>query len=219
MSLSYQFIRSLKPEAKPKKHSDGGGLYLFVQPNGSKLWRMNYRHGGKQKTLSLGAWPDVTLNDARALRARAKEALAEGRDPGADGKKAMNTVSGDTFQEVAMEWLAAQDVAWTPKHSLRIGNRLREDVFPMIGSKPVSTVTAPDILQILRKVEDRGALDIAKRIRQTVGAVLRYAISTGRCGRDPAADLRGALKPSPRVKHLAALRAGELPEFFERLAR
>lgn len=216
MPLTEKEIRRLAPDAKPRKVSDAAGLYLLVNPNGSKLWRMNYTFQKKQKTLAFGAWPDVSLAAARELGARAKEALAHGLDPNANNKEALidPTIAGDTFKAVAREWLNNQETSWTPAHALRVGSRFREDVFPEIGGTPIRDVTAPQILAALRKIEDRQAFDVAKRVRQSIGCVFRYAIATGRAERDVAADLSGALKPSPRVRHMARLAANEVGEFL-----
>lgn len=220
MPLSDATCRGAKPDSsgKPRKLTDGGGLYLHVAPGGGKLWRMRYRVDGKEKLLSFGPYPSVTLADARALRDKAKRALVDGRDPGADNKSAMTAPGGETFEAVAREWISAQSAAWTPGHSGRILSRFERDVFPAIGSKPVDELTAAEVLTMLRPVEDR-APDIAGRIRQTTGAIMRFAVATGRAPRDPVTDLRGALKPSPRVKHMAAIKAGELSEFMAILRR
>ncbi|MGQ0565982.1 MAG: tyrosine-type recombinase/integrase [Gemmobacter sp.] len=220
MALSDAACRGAKPDpsGKPRKIPDGGGLLLFVSPSGGKLWRMRYRFDGKEKLLSFGAYPEVKLADARALRDKAKRALAEGRDPGANAKAALTAPAGDTFEAVAREWIKAQSATWTPAHSARILSRFERDVFPVIGARAVAEVTAPQILAMLRPVEDR-APDVAGRIRMTTGAIMRYAVATGRASRDPAADLRGALKPTPRVKHMARIDAGELSDFLHKLAR
>lgn len=220
MPLTDAACRGAKPDptGKPRKMADGGGLLLFVSPSGGKLWRMRYRFGGKEKVLSFGAYPQVTLADARALRDKAKRALADGLDPGANAKAALSAPAGDSFEAVAREWIKAQSVTWSPAHTARILSRFERDAFPAIGSIPIAELTAPQILEMLRRVEDR-APDVAGRIRMTTGAIMRYAIATGRASRDPAADLRGALKPTPRVKHMARIEAGELSGFLWKLHR
>ncbi len=179
---------------------------------------MRYRFEGKEKVLSFGAYPGVRLADARALRDKAKRALADGRDPGANAKAALTAPAGDSFETVAREWIKAQSVTWSHAHSKRILSRFERDVFPAIGATAIAEVTAPQVLTMLRPVEDR-APDVAGRIRMTTGAIMRYAIATGRASRDPAADLRGALKPTPRVKHMARIEAGELSGFLWKLHR
>ena len=220
MPLSDTACRGAKPDpsGKARKLTDGGGLYLHVAPRGGKLWRMRYRFEGKEKVLSFGPYPAITLADARGLRDRAKRALALGRDPGADNQAALKAPEGDTLETVALEWLEAQEDVWSRGHMLRIRSRFEQDIFPAIGGKGVADLTAADALAMLRKVEGR-APEIAKRLRQALSAVMRYAVATGRSDRDPVADLRGALKPSPRVKHMAALQATDLPTFMGTLRR
>ena len=212
MPLTDTACRNAKPSEKPRKLADAGNMYLLVQPTGARLWRMNYRFAGKQKTLAFGKYPEVSLSEARARREEARRLLASGLDP-ADPKP----VDAVSFEEVGREWLAARN-DWSPGHLSRVVSRMEGDIFPQIGHIAVSQIEAPMILAALRKIEDRGAFEIAKRLRQTIGQVMRYAIATGRASRDPAADLRGAMKPSPRVRHMAALRGKDLPEFMEKLA-
>jgi integrase len=216
MPLTDSACRAAKAETAAKKLSDGGGLYLYIPPSGSKAWRMNYRFGGKQKTLSFGTYPRVTLADARALRENAKRALADGVDPSAiKGKTA--TGAHDSFEAIAREWHAGQESSWVPAHAERVLSRFVRDVFPDLGERSVATIAAPEILEVLRKVEARGALDVTKRLRQSMGAVFRYAIATSRATRDPVADLRGALKPNPKPVHMASLKANEIGEFLGKL--
>lgn len=217
MALTDARIRGLKPESKPRKYSDAGGLHLLVPTSGSKLWKLAYRWKGKQRTLSLGAYPEISLAVARGLARRAKEAIATGRDPAAEDKSVLTGPKTDTFGAVALEWLSAQERVWDPAHALRVGSRLRADVLPEIGDRPIDQISAPDVLRVIRKIEDRGAIDVAKRARQTIGAIFRYGVATGRCERDPAADLKGALKPAPRPQHMKALRVSDLPKFFAAL--
>ncbi|RWP43524.1 MAG: DUF4102 domain-containing protein [Mesorhizobium sp.] len=216
MPLTDSACRAAKAETAAKKLSDGGGLYLYIPPSGSKAWRMNYRFGGKQKTLSFGTYPRVTLADARALRENAKRALADGVDPFAiKGKTA--TGAHDSFEAIAREWHAGQESSWVPAHAERVLSRFVRDVFPDLGERSVASIAAPEILEVLRKVEARGALDVTKRLRQSMGAVFRYAIATSRATRDPVADLRGALKPNPKPVHMASLKANEIGEFLGKL--
>jgi integrase len=210
MPLTDVACRNAKPAEKPRKLADSGNLYLLVQPNGSRLWRMNYRYEGKQKTLAFGRYPEIGLGEARRRRDAAKALLEEGRDP-----SNADVEGGESFEQVAREWLAAQ--RWKSSHGLRVISRVEADLFPQFGYVAVAKLDAPTILKALRKIEERGAMEIAKRMRQTVGQIMRYAIATGRADRDPAADLKGALKPSPRVRSMAALRDRDLPEFFTRL--
>lgn len=211
MPLSDTACRNAKPGDKPRKLTDAGNLYLLVQPTGSRLWRWNYRFDGKQKTMAFGKYPEVSLSEARSRRDEARAMLAAGLDPA--NPKPVDSIN---FEEVAREWIKSR-IDWSPGHLSRILSRLEEDVFPEFGHVAVSLLDAPTILAALRKVEARGALEVAKRLRQTIGQIMRYAIATGRASRDPAADLRGAMKPSPRVRHMAALRENDLPEFLVKL--
>jgi len=201
--LTDTFLRNLKTTGKVQKHSDGGGLYIHVSSTGGKLWRMAYSFGGKQKTLSFGAYPAVSLKDARQKREEAKEQLAKGIDPGAHKKAVKAAVRAEianSFEVVAREWFDKFKDSWVPHHSTKILARLENDIFPLIGGKAVGSVTAPQLLEALRRIEARGAIDTAHRTLQNCGQIFRYAIATGRAERDTAADLRDALTP---VKHIS----------------
>jgi len=211
MPLTDTACRNAKPGPKPRKMADAGNLYLLVQPTGSRLWRWNYRFDGKQKTMAFGKYPEVSLSEARTRRDEARMLLASGLDP-ADPKP----VDAVNFEEVAREWITSR-IDWSPGHLARVLSRIEEDLIPQFGHIAVSQLDAPTILAAMRKIEGRGAFEVAKRLRQTVGQIMRYAIATGRASRDPAADLRGAMKPSPRVRHMAALREGALGEFMQKL--
>lgn len=215
MPLTDAACRGARADSKPKKIGDAGGLYLLVKPNGSRLWQMAYRYQGKQKTLSFGPYPATGLADARGLRDRAKRALADGFDPATH--KYIEKTDHDTFESVGREWLDAQATVWAPKYAPQVIRTFERDVFPMIGSRPIADIEATEILKVIRAVEARGAQDIAKRLRQKIGCIFRYGIATSRCKRDPAADLKGALKPPPKTRHMAALKAGDLPAFFQKL--
>ena len=222
MPLTDAACRTAKPRDRAYKLTDGGGLHLLVQPNGSRLWRLAYRFDHKQKTASFGPNPMVGLAEARDRRVAARRLLLEGIDPAAareEERRARRLAAANTFEAVAREWHDNQKNAWVPAHAERVVSRLEHDVFPALGSRPIKDLEAPDILEVIRKVERRGALYVAKRTRQTVSAVLRFAIATGRATRDPAANLRGALRAAPKVKHFAALKEAELPEFLSRLDR
>ena len=205
MPLTDATIRNASPANKPRKLSDAGGLYLLLNPNGSRWWRLKYRFGGKQKGLSLGVYPAVGLKDARAKRDEMRRQLAAGIDPGRVRKatKAAQTGS-NSFEAVAREWIAKFLPTWALSHSSKVVRRLERDVFPWVGGRPVGDITAPELLTVLRRVESRGALETAHRALRNSGQVFRYAIATGRAERNPAADLRGALPPV-KTKHLAAM--------------
>ncbi len=212
MPLTDAGCKNAKPEAAPKKMSDGGGLYLYVPINGSKLWRMNYRFEGKQKTLSFGAYPTVGLKDAREKRDAAKRALAAGRDPALP-----DAIEGATFEQIAREWHSNNAASWVPAHAARVLSRLQADVFPEIGAAAVASITPAQVLDTLRKVEARGVRDTTRRLRQSISAIFRFAVATGRAPRDPAADIRDALKTKPKTRHMAALKPDEVGAFFLKL--
>lgn len=221
MALTDVKCRNAKADGSQRKLSDGGGLYLLVLPTGGKSWRIAYRHGGKQKSLSLGKYPAVTLERARKLREEAKNVLAMGKDPAQHQKEAereRNMAARDTFESVARSWHTNASSEWIAAHAERVLARLERDAFPAIGDRPIAEIEAPEILDLLRAVEKRGALDISKRLRQSIGAVFRFAIAEGRAKRNPAADLVDALKPKPKVKHHAAMKAGDVGEFLRKLA-
>lgn len=200
-------VRNAKPQGTEYKLMDGYGLFLLVTPTSGKLWRFDYRYGDKRKVMALGAYPAVSLADARRRREDAKKLLANGVDPG-ELKKAQKAAivaeAENAFEVVAREWHGKFSVQWSPGHALTILDRLTRDVFPWLGAKPVNDIKPVDILAVLRRVEGRGALETAHRIRTICGQVLSYAVATGRAERDSAADLRGALPPV-REKHHAAI--------------
>lgn len=221
MKLTDTACRTAKAKDKPYKKADGGGLYLLINKDGSKYWRMKYRFLGKEKLLAFGTYPLTSLADAREERETAKKLLAGGIDPAKYRKEEKRQTirnAQNTFKVVALEWHENQKDRWSENHALNVLHRLETDIFPHIGAEPLADIEAPDLLDILRKIEKRGALDIAKRSRQICGQIFRYGIQTGRCKRDPSHDLRGALK-SRKTKHFAALDAKEIPEFLAALER
>ena len=218
MPLTDTAIRNAKPGMTPKgvptgnpyKLGDSGGLYVEVRPDGGKYWRLKYRIGGKEKRLSLGVYPEVTLAKARERRDEARKLLlVDGIDPSAHRKatKAAGVERGaNSFEVIAREWFARLKPTWNNDHADRIIARLERDIFPWVGGRPIAEVTAPDLLAALRRIESRGALETAHRALGTCGQVFRYGIATGRCERDPSRDLRGALPPVKEA-HFAAVTA------------
>jgi integrase len=206
MVLTDAAIRKAKPGEKPYKMSDEKGLYILVKPAG-KYFRFDYRFDGKRKTLAVGVYPEVKLKEARRRCEDARRLLADGIDP-LEQKKVAKTVrteeATNSFQTIALEWFAKNKHTWTQGHSKTIIRRLEANVFPWLGSRPVAGITASELLAVLRRVETRGAVETAHRIKQICSQVFRYAIATGRAERDPSADLRGALMPT-RSKHMAAI--------------
>ena len=203
MPLTDTAIRAAKPRKKLVKLSDGGGLYLLIQPHGTKLWRMGYRIGGKQKGLAFGIYPTVSLAEARARRDAAKKYLADGVDPSLQRKidKQARVV---TFRLVAEELLNKMQREGRASATLTKTHWLLEHAFAVIGERPIAKISAPELLAELRKIEARGNYETARRLRSTCGMVFRYAIATGRAERDPSIDLRGALT-TPTVKHRATI--------------
>lgn len=222
MALTDTFIKTTKHSGKPvgDKHSDGGGLYLHVTHAG-KYWRMAYRYAGKQKTLAFGVYPTVTLKQAREKRDAAKELLAQDIDPGVAQKAqkiSSRVAAANTFEAVAQEFHETQSELWSDSYAAKWLRSLQMNVFPYVGKIPLADVTAPMVLDCLRRVEKRGAVDTAHTLRQSIGQVFRYGIQTGRCTHNPAPDLVGAIKPR-LVKHHAAIlepqKVGELLRSFE----
>ena len=216
MTLTDTAIRNAKPGEKPVKLFDERGLYLEVSPPGGRWWRLKFRFGGKEKRLSLGVYPDVNLKEARNRRDEARKLLANGVDPGENRKvqkSARNDRAANSFEVVAREWFAKHSPNWAATHASKIIQRLEKDVFPWLGGKPIAEISAPELLGMLRRIENRGALDTAHRAQQNCGQIFRYGVATGRCDRDPASDLRGALAPA-KQKHFASITepaaAGEL---------
>jgi integrase len=198
MSLTDTAIRRAKARDKPFKMFDAGGLFLLVTPSGGKWWRFKYRFADKEKLLSLGTYPDISLKDARDRRDIERRKLADRIDPATNRKAVKAAWLGDqanTFEVVAREWLAQKARIWSPSNSTKTTRRLEIDAFPWLGGRPIADIAAPELLAALRKTEARGALGTAHRILQTAGQIFRYAIATGRATRDPTGDLRGALLP------------------------
>jgi integrase len=203
MPLTDTSIRSTKPGAKPLKLFDGGGLYLLVNPTGSRWWRLKYRVSGREKLLSLGVYPDVSLKLARDRRDEARKLIAQGIDPSAQ-RQAEKSATSNTLEAIAREWHTKFAPGWAKSHGDKILRRLERNVFPWLGSRPIESLTAPDLLACLRRIEKRGRIDTAHRTHQNLSQVFRYAVATARATRDPNADLRGALPP-PQREHYPTL--------------
>jgi integrase len=219
ISLSDAKVRNARPRLKPYKLSDGDGLFLVIMPSGSKYWRMKYVFAGKEKLLALGVYPGITLGEARERRAQARKLLAAGTDPGdakKEAKRAAILKSENTFEAVARDWLEKRKHQWASiTTDVKLG-RLEKHVFPKIGSRPIADITPPEVLAMLRVVEDKGTLETARRAMQICGQIFMYAIATGRAERNPVPDLRGALK-APVVKHRSYLKENELPAYLDKL--
>lgn len=219
MTLTDNECKGAKAPEKPRKLSDGKGLYLHVMPNGSKYWRMKYRVHGKEKVLALGVYPEVTLKEARDKAIAARKQIQDNKDPSLEKQKARLTAkvnAENTFKSLAAEWHENWKQDKAEKHAVTIWNRLESDVFPSIGAMPVKDISAPMILEAIRKVESRGAYDVARRIKQTCGQIFCYGVETGRAERDPTTDLRKAIRPY-KPEHFPALEIKELPAFLKKL--
>ncbi len=207
MSLTEIKIKNAKPAEKPIRLWDSGGLYLEINPkSGGKWWRLKYRFGGKEKRLSFGVYPDVGLKDARERRDEARKLLAADVDPGENRKavkKAKEENAANSFEVIAREWLSKYSSRWSEGHCDRLLKSFERDIFPWIGSKPVAEIKAPELLATLQRIENRGALETAHRIRSNCGQVFKYAIATARAEHNPASDLTGALPPV-KGGHLAS---------------
>ncbi|MGP8003175.1 MAG: tyrosine-type recombinase/integrase, partial [Smithella sp.] len=218
--LSEVKVRNAKPQANEYKLFDGGGLFLLITPSGGKLWRLRYLFDKKEKKLSLGIYPEISLLDARKRRDEARSQLAHGIDPSAVRKaqKQANIQETETFEIIAREWHERFKSNWTIEYASKIMSRLVGDVFPYIGAKPINEIKAPELLTVLRRVEARGTFELAHRIRTICGQVFRYAVATGRAEHDPAADLRGALAPVKTINRAAIIepkKAGALLRAIE----
>ena len=207
MSLTDTFIRNVKPASSPRKYFDGEGLFLYVPPNGSKLWRMSYRFDGKTKLLSFGKYPTVSLRDARARRDEAKSLLDKGVDPSAvkkQQKQEREAMARDTFELFAREWHKVRTAAYSETYGKAILYRLETYVFPVIGKVPVTRLAPMDILGVVKPLDDKGHHETASRILQIIGQIFRYAIILGKVKQNPVSELRGALKPH-KVVHRASV--------------
>jgi len=204
-----------------RKLHDGDGLYLWVYLDGRKYWRMRYWQASKEKSLSIGVFPKVTLSNARKKREELRKQLEADLDPSAERKAAnlrKKLTAENSFKAVAMEWYNKQLHTWVPHHAEDVKRRLESNIFPVLGKRPIGQIEAPELLQAIRSIETRGSYDLAHRVLQVCGQVFRYGIATGRCTRNLSADLRGALTPHVK-QHQAAVRAEELPDLLRAIAK
>lgn len=216
MQLTDLAIRRSKPKDKPYTLNDGNGLSLLIEPNGSKGWRLRYRFSGKAKLISLGTYPGVSLSDARTARDEAKKLIAGGIDP-AEVRKAkkreIESRFGNTFEGIAREWYEKRFDRWSPSYAEEMIETFEKDVFPYIGSRPIAEIKPMELLAVLSVLNDRGATEKLRKVRQRCGEVFRYAVITGRAEYNPAPDLVSAFAPHKK-EHYAFLKTDELPEFF-----
>ncbi|WP_414457848.1 tyrosine-type recombinase/integrase [Klebsiella pneumoniae] len=220
MKLNARQVDAAKPKEKAYKLADGAGLYLEVVPSGSRYWRMKYRFNGKEKRMAFGVYPAVSLAQARALRDEAKKKLAEGIDPSfakKEEKLVRDVRLHNTFQAVALEWHGTKVSRWSEGYVSDIIEAFNKDIFPYIGQQPVNEIKPLVLLNVLRRMESRGATEKAKKVRQRCSEVFRYAIVTGRAEYNPAADLTSAMS-GHESKHYPFLTVEELPDFFKALS-
>ena len=220
MKLNARQVDAAKPREKAYKLADGAGLYLEVVPSGSRYWRMKYRFNGKEKRMAFGVYPAVSLAQARALRDEAKKKLAEGIDPSfakKEEKLVRDVQLNNTFQAVALEWHGTKVSRWSEGYASDILEAFNKDIFPYIGQQPVNEIKPLLLLNVLRRMESRGATEKAKKVRQRCSEVFRYAIVTGRAEYNPAADLTSAMS-GHESKHYPFLTVEELPDFFKALS-
>src|SRR3989338_4332519 len=219
MALTELEVKKTKPTDKQQKLSDGGGLYLLIHPNGGKYWRMDYRFNGKQKTLSLGVYSDVSLSEARERREQARKLLANGGDPSAIKQAAKQAqqktlqVAENSFRNLAAELHKVKSPMWTPGHAKQWMVYMEKYALPVIGDRPITEIEPIEIVGIMRTVEASGTFETRDRLLQTIGAVFKYAIATGRAKYNPA-EIRMALADRPKVEHFACITPAELPEFL-----
>ena len=219
MALTDIKCKSLEIKEKSYKISDEKGLRLLIHKNGSKYWQMKYYFGGKEKLLSFGVYPEVTLKEARNKRDEARKQIADNLDPSQEKKLAKlqhKLNSENSFENIARQWHEHQKQGWTQRHANYVLRRLEVDIFKEIGFRPINEITPPELLSVLRSIEARDAIDIAKRLLQTCGQIFRYGVAIGVNERDITADLKGALKVRKR-KHHNKLEEDQLPEFLEKL--
>lgn len=223
MPLTDKAVKNAKAGDKPVKLFDGGGMFLLVTPAGQRYWRLKYRVNGKEKLLALGVYPDVSLAVARKKRDEAQEKLAAGIDPNEakrEVKRTARIAAASSFEAVAREWFDNQRVGWTETYAEKVIHSLEIDAFPKIGSRPISSIEAPEMLEIIRAIEARGVRETAKRLLQRSRAVFQYAIMTGRCTRNPSADIDAEtiLKKGPGVQHMARVKPLEIPQLMRDIA-
>lgn len=220
MPLTEIKLKNLKPKEKQYKVTDEKGLRILVHPNGSKYWQLKYRIGGKEKSLSIGVYPEVSLKEARDKRDDARKLIRDGIDPSQqkqEAKHAALTNNQNSFESIARQWHEDQKKAWTEKYAQTVLRRLEIDLFPTLGKKPINEIKPLDLLAVLKKVEQRGAQDIARRLLQTTGQIYKYSVIHGKTTYDITSGLSGGLSKPKKKEHYASLSEQELPEFLTKL--
>jgi integrase len=212
-------VRQAKPGPKPYKLADGGGLFLLVNPNGSRYWRLKYRASGKERLFAVGVYPEIGLADARRTALEARQVIREGGDPVHERQRqrAAAASSAETFQAIAEEWIAARAGEWSPTYREAVHSALAANLYPQIGSHQIRSITVPVMREALLLMERRGALAALRKVRMWASQVFRYAIATGRADSDPAAPLRGTFKAHKGRNFAAVTKAQEFGELIGRI--
>ena len=219
MPLTDLAVRNAKAKDRPYKVTDGKGMYLHVMPNGARYWRFKFYFQGKEKLMSLGVYPEVTLAEAREHCLNARKMIRAGNNPievKQDAQRIIDAETKDTFENIAREWHESRLNGWSADYARKLMISFEQDVFPKIGKRPIEQINAPELLKMLRAIESRGALETTHRVKQNCGQVFMYAVATGRATRNPAPDLQMALKV-PKKKNHAYLKEEELPEYLQKL--
>ena len=216
MPLSDASIKAAKPIDRPLRLSDERGLYLLLNPDGARWWRFDYRIAGKRKTLSMGVYPDVSLRVARERRDAARGQVSQGIDPSAN-RRAVKVARENSFEAIAREWFEKFKSTWAESHSVKMIRRLETNVFPWIGKRPINDLKAPDLLAVMRRVEERGAVETAHRCIHYCSRVFRYAAATGRADRDITIELRGAIPPSTPKNYAAITDPSQIGQLLRAL--
>lgn len=220
MSLTDVLAKKAKPKEKPYKLSDADGMYLSIRPNGSKYWQMKYRFAGKEKTLSLGVYPEISLKEAREKKDEARKLLRNGIDPTENKKQQKRqqlATTAHSFENIAKEWYNDQKPSWTERHAHYVLRRLELDIFPTLGFRPINEIKPIELLGVIKAVEKRGAIDIAKRLLQTCGQIYRYAVIHDKTEYDISSGLKDGLSKPEKKKHFTSLPEKDLPEFLQNL--
>ena len=216
MPLVDSQIKQTKPRPSDFKMADGGGMYLLVKKSGQKYWRMDYRFRGKRKTLALGVYPDIGLKDAREKRRLAKIQLEKDQDPNEIRKERKRARQENTFEDVARQWWEHNKGTWSSDHADRVLKRLEDNAFKDLGYLSIDEITPKQVIAVVRKIDSRGALDVANRVKQGISASCRFAVQRGMASHNPAGDLDGIVRQR-KVQHRPSLPREQLPQFLEDL--
>ncbi len=209
-------VRQAEPKDKPYKLSDGGGMYLLVNPNGSRYWRLKYRINHKEKVLALGVYPNVSIADARDKVLDAKAILDQGSDPNTHKKQKRAKAGKNTFKAVSLEWFSKESGRWSKDHAERVWQTIEADALPHLGNMPLPDILSRDVLHVIKQIEGRGALDVAGRVKQRIGSIFRYAIQTGYADFNPVDALKDVIR-TRKVQHRKSLKQEDLPAFLNAL--